>query len=109
MKYFGILSMLFCQHASTNTECASSLRGIKFAGKEPAYRRQAPAKAEKNNKRVAPMSKKNNYLFLSGVFLVVYLVLAYTGIYGDSGWFKYFILILLTTFLVLGLSIKQKE
>jgi hypothetical protein len=55
------------------------------------------------------MSKKNNYLFLSGVFLVVYLVLAYTGIYGDSGWFKYFILILLTTFLVLGLSIKQKE
>jgi len=55
------------------------------------------------------MNKKTTFLFLSGLFLVVFLVLQFTDIYGDSGWFKFFVLILFATFLISGISMKQKE
>jgi hypothetical protein len=55
------------------------------------------------------MNKKNTYFFLSGLFLVVFLVLEFTDIYGDSGWFKFFVLILSATFLFSGFSKKRKE
>lgn len=55
------------------------------------------------------MNKKNNYFFLSGLFLVVFLVLEFTDIYGNSGWFKFFVVILSVTFLISGLSMKRKE
>lgn len=50
------------------------------------------------------MNKKSNYLFLSGLFLLVFLVLEFTDIYGNSGWFKTFVLILSATFLISGLT-----
>jgi hypothetical protein len=40
------------------------------------------------------MSKQNNYLFLAGVFFVEFLVLEFTSIYGDSGWFTKYALVL---------------
>jgi hypothetical protein len=55
------------------------------------------------------MNKKTTFLFLSGIFLVVFLILQFTDIYGDSGWFKFFVLILFATFLISGISMKQKE
>ncbi|MBV6510546.1 MAG: hypothetical protein FMNOHCHN_00021 [Ignavibacteriaceae bacterium] len=55
------------------------------------------------------MSKKNNYLFLSGFFFCVFLVVEFTDIYGDSGWFKTFLIILFTTFLISGIASKEKK
>lgn len=55
------------------------------------------------------MLKSTNYLFLSVIFFVVYLVIEFTNIYGDSAWFKAFLLILCFTFLVSGISIKLKK
>lgn len=55
------------------------------------------------------MNKKNNYLLLSGVFLMAFLVIAFTDIYGDPKWFKFYLLIISATFLISGLAIKQKK
>jgi len=55
------------------------------------------------------MDKQTNYYFLSGLFFVVLLVLELTDIYGNSGWFKFFLLILSTTFLISGLLSKRKN
>jgi hypothetical protein len=55
------------------------------------------------------MNKKNSYLFLSGLFFVVYLVLQFTDIYGDSGWIKAFVVILFTTFLWSGIATKVNK
>jgi uncharacterized membrane protein YhdT len=55
------------------------------------------------------MNKKTNYFFLSGFFLVAFLVVQFTGIYGNPGWFKAFLLILSATFLISGLGTKTKE
>jgi len=55
------------------------------------------------------MTKKNNYLFLSGFFFCVFLVVEFTDIYGDSGWFKTFLIILFTTFLISGIASKEKK
>lgn len=55
------------------------------------------------------MNKKNNYFLLSGLFLVVFLVIEFTNIYGDPGWFKAFALILSATFLISGIASKKKK
>ena len=55
------------------------------------------------------MNKRSTYLFLSGFFLVVFLVVEFTDIYGDPGWFKFFLLILIATFFISGISIKREE
>lgn len=55
------------------------------------------------------MSKPTNYFFLSGLFFVVWLVVEFTDIYGDSGWFKAFLLILSATFLLSGIAGRKKE
>jgi hypothetical protein len=55
------------------------------------------------------MSRKRNYFLLSGLFFLVFLVLEFTDIYGDSGWFKAFVLILFITFLISGIAIKKKK
>ena len=63
------------------------------------------SKLEMENK----MNKGTNYFFLSGLFLVVYLVVEFTDIYGSPGWFKAFVLILTVTFLIIGLSNRTKK
>lgn len=55
------------------------------------------------------MNKKTNYFILSGLFFVVFLVVEFTDIYGDSGWFKAFVLILATTFLISGFANKKSK
>lgn len=55
------------------------------------------------------MNKQTNYFFLSGLFLVIFLVMEFTDIYGDSGWFKAFLLMASATFLIIGFSRKQKK
>jgi len=55
------------------------------------------------------MKKPTNYFFLSGLFFVVFLVLEFTDIYGDSGWFKAVVLILTATFLFSGFAMKKKK
>lgn len=55
------------------------------------------------------MSKPTNYFFLSGLFFVVWLVVEFTDIYGDYGWFKAFLLILTATYLMTGVVGRKKE
>lgn len=55
------------------------------------------------------MNKQTNYFFLSGLFFVAYLVVAFTDIYGNPGWFKAFVLILSTTFLISGIASRKKQ
>jgi len=53
--------------------------------------------------------KTNNYFFLSAFFFAVYLIFEFTEIFGDSSWFKFFLVILFITFLISGISIKLKK
>ncbi len=55
------------------------------------------------------MNRQTNYFFLAGLFFVVYLIMEFTNIYGDSGWFKAFLLILSVTFLITGIANKNKK
>jgi hypothetical protein len=55
------------------------------------------------------MNKQTNYFFLSGLFFVAFLVVEFTDIYGNPGWFKAFVLILSTTFLISGIAIRKKR
>ena len=55
------------------------------------------------------MNKKTNYLILSCIFLIAFLVLEFTDIYGDPQWFKFYTLILFFTFLISGLRVKREE
>ena len=55
------------------------------------------------------MRKQTNYYFLSGLFFVVFLVIEFTEIYGESGWFKAFLLILSVTFLISGIANRKKN
>ena len=55
------------------------------------------------------MKKSTNYLFLAGLFLVAYLVVEFTDIYGNSAWIKFFLVLLGVTFLISGISIRRKE
>ncbi len=55
------------------------------------------------------MTQKTNYYFLSGFFLLAFFVVQYTGIYGNPGWFKAFLLILSATFLISGLAARTKK
>jgi hypothetical protein len=53
--------------------------------------------------------KKTNYFFLSGLFLTAFLVIEFTDIYGDPGWFKFFLVIVSLTFLITGISKKREK
>jgi len=64
---------------------------------------------DKKIKIESTMNKNNNYFLLSGLFFLAFLVMEFTDIYGDSGWFKAFLLILFTTFLISGIAIKKKK
>jgi hypothetical protein len=55
------------------------------------------------------MNKQTNYFFLAGLFFVVYLIMEFTEIYGDSGWFKAFLIILSVTFLITGIANRNKK
>lgn len=55
------------------------------------------------------MNKQTNYFFLAGLFLVVFLVMEFTEIYGDSGWFKAILIILSVTFLITGMAYRKKK
>jgi len=55
------------------------------------------------------MNKQINYYFLAGLFFVVFLVIEFTEIYGDSGWFKAFLIILSVTFLISGIANRKKK
>ena len=55
------------------------------------------------------MNKQTNYFFLAGLFFVLYLVMEFTNIYGDSGWFKAFLIILSVTFLITGIANRNKK
>lgn len=55
------------------------------------------------------MKKSNNYLLLSAVFLIGYLVVEFTDVYGNSTWFRYFLIIIFATFLISGISSKRKK
>ncbi|MBK6355049.1 MAG: hypothetical protein IPF46_17080 [Saprospiraceae bacterium] len=55
------------------------------------------------------MNKQTNYFFLAGFFFVVFLVMEFTEIYGDSGWFKAFLIILSVTFLISGIATRKKK
>jgi hypothetical protein len=54
------------------------------------------------------MSKRQNYFLLAGLFFVGFLLLEFTTIYGDPGWFKAFVLIAGITFLISALASQQK-
>lgn len=55
------------------------------------------------------MNKQTNYYFLAGLFFVVFLVIEFTEIYGDPGWFKAFLIILSVTFLITGIANRKKK
>jgi uncharacterized membrane protein len=55
------------------------------------------------------MNKQTNYFFLAGLFFVVYLIMEFTEIYGDSGWFKAYLIILSVTFLITGIANRNKK
>lgn len=55
------------------------------------------------------MNKKTNYFFLSGLFFAGFLVIQFTDIYGDPGWFKAFLIFASVGFLMGGISAKQKK
>ena len=55
------------------------------------------------------MKKSTNYLLLAGLFIIGYLVIEFTDIYGDPGYFKFFLVLLGATFLISGISINRKE
>jgi hypothetical protein len=63
----------------------------------------------KIDKHLKIMNKQTNYIFLAGLFFVVFLVMEFTEIYGDSGWFKAFLIILSVTFLITGIANRQKK
>lgn len=54
------------------------------------------------------MKKITNHFLLAALFFVAYLVVEFTDIYGDSDWFKVFVLITSASFLIGGISLKRK-
>ena len=55
------------------------------------------------------MNKQTNYIFLAGLFFVVYLVIEFTEIYGNPGWFKAFLIIIAVSFLITGIANRKKK
>jgi hypothetical protein len=55
------------------------------------------------------MNKPINYFLLSALFFVAFLMVQFTHIYGNPGWFKVFVLILSTSFLVSGIVNSKKK
>ena len=53
------------------------------------------------------MNNKAKYFLLSIVFILVFLVLEFTDIYGDPKWFKIYTIIVFFSFFIGGLSIKR--
>lgn len=55
------------------------------------------------------MKKAKEHFLLGAFFLLAFLAVQFTDIYGDSGWFKFFSLICAASFLLSGLSIWRKQ
>ncbi|WP_188598829.1 hypothetical protein [Polaribacter pacificus] len=55
------------------------------------------------------MKKSNNYLLLSALFILGFLVIQYTDIYGDAVWFKWFLIIAGASFLIGSVTERKKE
>ncbi len=55
------------------------------------------------------MKNSQNYFLLSALFLIAFLVVQFTDIYGDSKWFKVFALIVSVSFLVGGITQKRRS
>jgi hypothetical protein len=55
------------------------------------------------------MNKQTNYIFLAGLFFVVFLAIEFAEIYGDPSWFKAFLIILSVTFLITGIVNRKKK
>lgn len=55
------------------------------------------------------MNTKSNYFLLAGLILIFFLVVQYTDIYGNSTWFKAFLLILVISLIGGGISHKPKS
>ena len=55
------------------------------------------------------MNKQTNYYFLAGLFFTVFLIMEFTEIYGNSGWFKAFLIILSVTFLISGIANRKNK
>ncbi|MFN3445591.1 MAG: hypothetical protein ACK44D_07615 [Bacteroidia bacterium] len=49
-----------------------------------------------------------NYFLLSALFFVAFLVVQFTTIYGNPGWFKFFALIIAVTFFISGMAQRKK-
>lgn len=54
------------------------------------------------------MNAKSNYFLLAGLFLLFFLILQLTDIYGNSAWFKAFLLILIISLFTGGISKSNK-
>lgn len=54
------------------------------------------------------MKTKSNYFLLAGLILVFLLIIHFTDIYDNSTWFKAFLLILIFSFAIGGISHKNK-
>ena len=50
-----------------------------------------------------------NYFLLSALFFTVFLLVQFTDIYGNSTWFKFFVILLSVTFLVSGIQQRKKS
>jgi hypothetical protein len=55
------------------------------------------------------MKNKTNYFFLAGLFFAVFVIVEFTEIYGNSDWFKAFLLMLSVIYLILGIANRQKQ
>jgi hypothetical protein len=54
------------------------------------------------------MNTKSKYFLFASLFLIVFLVVQFTDMYGTSKWFKAFLLILFFSFIVSGISKSNK-
>ncbi len=54
------------------------------------------------------MNTKSKYFLFASLFLIVFLVVQFTDMYGNSKWFKAFLLILSFSFIVSGISKSNK-
>ncbi len=55
------------------------------------------------------MKTADKHVFLSALFLAVYVIIEFTEIFGDPTWFKFFLIIAFVTFLISGVSQKIKN
>ncbi len=55
------------------------------------------------------MKNAQSYFVLSGIFFLALLVVEFTSMYGNPGWFKVFALICSVSFLVTGIKLRRNS